>query len=345
MAGCLVFHADRPDPLRAWISTTTIARMRRLSSIRPDDLSAVLQSVRFQTAIFCRSELGAPWGFSVLGREFATFHLVARGRCCLRVDGLKPLVWLGDGDLVILPTGRAHTVRDVPSSPITHLEDLIAGAPRDADGTLSFGGGGSSTVLLCGGFQFEDCSNPLLASLPPLIHLRGQRRGTDGWLNLLLAFLTEEAELRRPGADAMMVRMADLLFMEAVRAYASAPGTPKLGLSAALRDPRIAVTVVSIHREPEAKWDIRRLARQASMSRAAFVDRFKALVGESPISYVTRCRMSRAAALLASSQVPLSQIAARTGYESEASFGRAFKRNVGMTPAAYRRKRVSVERA
>ena len=141
----------------------------------------------------------------------------------------------------------------------------------------------------------------------------------------------------------MVVRLADLLFIEAVRAYMSAPGAPKSGLAAALRDPRIATAVVSIHRQPESKWDVRRLAQQAAMSRAAFVDRFKSLVGESPISYVTRCRMSRATALLASSHVPLSQIAARAGYESEASFGRAFKRNIGLSPAAYRKRRVTVE--
>jgi len=318
--------------------------MRRLASgIRSDHLSAVLQSVRFQSAIYCRSELSAPWGFSVLAREFATFHLVTRGRCCLQVDGLKPLVWLADGDLIILPTGRAHTVRDAPSSPVTHLEELTALAQRDASGTLRSGGGGAATVLVCGGFQYEDRANPLLASLPPLIHLHGRRRGTDGWLNLTLAFLAEEAESRRPGAETAMVRLADLLFIEAVRAYVSAPGAPKLGLAAALRDPRIATVVVSIHRQPEAEWDVRRLARQAAMSRAAFVNRFKLLVGESPMSYVTRCRMSRATALLASSRLPLSEIAARAGYESEASFGRAFKRTVGTSPAAYRKKRVTIE--
>jgi AraC-like DNA-binding protein len=316
--------------------------MRRLGSIQRDHLSAVLQSVRFEGAIYCRSEWSAPWGLSIRARDVATFHLVARGRCCLQVDGLQQPVWIGEGDLVILPTGRAHTVRDVPSSEVTHLEDLIAGAARDAGGVLRAGGGGAKTVLVCGGFWFEDRANPLLPSLPPLIHLRGRRRDTDGWLNLTLAFLAEEAESRRPGADIMMVRLADLLFIEAVRTYVSAPGPPKSGLAAALRDPRIATAVVSIHRQPESKWDVRRLAKQAAMSRAAFVVRFKALVGESPFSYVTRCRMSRATALLASSHVPLSQIAARAGYESEASFGRAFKRNIGLSPAAYRKKRVTV---
>ncbi|HJZ74489.1 MAG TPA: AraC family transcriptional regulator [Vicinamibacterales bacterium] len=316
--------------------------MQRVSAgVRSDDLSAVLQSIRFQTAIYCRSELSAPWGFSVLGRDFATFHLITHGRCCLEVDGLARRAWLTEGDLIILPTGRAHVVRDAPSSPVTHLEDLIATAPRDTGGVLRSGGGGVSTALVCGGFQFEDRANPVLASLPPLIHLRSHRRSAYGWLNLALEFLGEEAESQRPGAETMMVRLADLLFIDAVRAYVSARGSTKSGLAAALRDPRIATAVVAIHRQPDVKWDIRRLAKQAAMSRAAFADRFKALVGESPISYLTRCRMNKATGLLASSHVPLAQIAARVGYESEASFARAFKRDIGMSPAAYRRKRMA----
>jgi len=106
-------------------------------------------------------------------------------------------------------------------------------------------------------------------------------------------------------------------------------------------DPRVATALASIHRQPEAKWDVRRLARHAAMSRAAFADRFKTLVGESPISYVTRCRMNRATALLSSNQMSLSEVAARVGYESEASFGRAFKRDIGTSPAAYRKHRLT----
>jgi AraC-like DNA-binding protein len=312
------------------------------ASIRRDCMSDVLETLRFQGAVFCRSELTAPWGFSVLGREFASFHLVSRGRCCLDVDGLKERIWLAEGDLVMLPTGRAHTVRDAPSSPATRLEELIAGAGGDVSGTLRSGGGGALTVLTCGGFHFEDrARNPLLASLPPIIHLRRQTLAMDNWLTLTLAFLTQEAESHRAGAMSTLIRLADLIFIEAVRTYFSAPGTPKHGLAAALRDPRIGTAIVSMHRQLEAKWDVRRLARHAGMSRAAFAERFKGLVGESPFSYLTRCRMSRATMLLSSSLVPLSQLASRVGYDSEASFGRAFKRATGVSPAAYRRNRLT----
>src|SRR5262245_56679124 len=112
------------------------------SSIRPDDLSEVLRGVRFRGVIFCRSELSAPWGFSVVGREFASFHFVTRGRCCLDVDGLDDRFWLSEGDFVILSAGHVHSVRDAPTSSATRLEELIDKAGVDSRGTLRSGGGG-----------------------------------------------------------------------------------------------------------------------------------------------------------------------------------------------------------
>jgi AraC-like DNA-binding protein len=307
-------------------------------SIRRDDLSEVLQGVRFRGAVFCRSELSAPWGFSVLGRDFASFHIVTRGKCCLDVDGLDGRFWLSEGDLVILPAGHAHTVRDSPSSPATRLEELVAGGGMDARGTLRTGGGGAGTVLVCGGFHWEDrATSPIVTSLPPIIHLRGRTHGVDTWLRLTLAFLSEEAEAGRPGAEIAVTRLADLLFIEALRTHFSAPGNTESGLAAALRDPRISAAIVSIQRHPEARWEVGSLARQVGMSRTAFATRFKALVGESPISYVTRCRMSKATGVLRSSGATIAKVAERAGYDSEASFSRAFRRCLGTSPAAFRR--------
>jgi AraC-like DNA-binding protein len=306
-------------------------------SIRRDDLSEVLQAVRFRGVLFCRSELSAPWGFSVLGREFASFHIVLRGKCCLDVDGLDDRFWLSEGDIVFLPAGHAHTVRDSPSSPATRLEELVAGGGIDARGTLRTGGGGAGTVLVCGGFQWEDgATSPIVASLPPIIHLQGRTHGVDSWLRLTLAFLSEEAEAGRPGAEIAVTRLADLLFIEVLRTYFSAPGTPNHGLAAALRDPRIGAAIVSIQRRPERRWDMVSLARHVGMSRTAFAMRFKALVGESPFSYVTRCRMIEATRMLRSSDATIARIAERAGYDSDVSFCRAFRRWLGISPAAYR---------
>jgi len=314
-------------------------------SIRRDELSEVLQAVRFRGVVFCRSELSAPWGFSVLGREFASFHIVTRGSCCLDVDGIDDRFWLSEGDIVILPAGHAHTVRDSPSSPATRLEELVAGGGIDARGTLRTGGGGAGTVLVCGGFHWEDgATGPIVASLPPIIHLQGRTRGVDTWLRLTLAFLAEEAEAGRPGAEIAMTRLADLLFIEVLRTYFSAPGTPRQGLAAALRDPRIGAAIVSIQRQPERHWKVGSLARQVAMSRTAFATRFKALVGESPFSYVARCRMSKATRVLRSSDATIAEVAERAGYDSEASFCRAFRRWLGTSPAVFRGAKGSARR-
>src|SRR5262249_13728010 len=141
--------------------------MRQLSSaIERDVLSDVLASVRFRSAILCRSELTAPWGFAVLGREFATFHVVLQGSGFVEVDGVDGRTRLSQGDLVILPHGSAHVVRDSPASSATRLEELMADGGMDVRGTLKSGGGGPLSVLVCGGFYFEDrATNPLLASL------------------------------------------------------------------------------------------------------------------------------------------------------------------------------------
>src|SRR5712691_8008014 len=191
--------------------------MKNLAASRPDELSDILQSVRFRSAILCRSVLTAPWGFSVVGRDFASFHFVTRGACCLDVDGVEGRFWLSAGDLVILPLGNAHVVRDSPSSSATRLEDLIAASLRKDHGTLRSGGGGKLTSLLCGGFHFDDRTNPVLAGLPPVIHLRGRTNGVETWLRIALTFLADEAKSDRPGADTVVTRLADILFIEAVR--------------------------------------------------------------------------------------------------------------------------------
>lgn len=306
--------------------------------VQSDTLSEVLQAARFHSTVLCRSEMMAPWGFSVIGRDFAAFHIVLRGNCCLEVDSVDGLTWLSERDLVILPHGHAHVVRDSPTSPATRLEDLIADSKTDHRGLLRAGGRGPKTVLVCGGFRFEDrTSNPLLAALPPMIHLRGRRPGVEAWLRTTLDFLARESDAYRPGADSVVTRLADILFIEAIRDYFSSPEAETLGLAVALRDPRVGAAVASILRHPETDWDVQTLARHAGMSRTAFALQFAKLVGRSPLGYVTRCRMSKAAALLRTSTATIPQIAERVGYHSEVGFSRAFKRSFRATPAAYRR--------
>jgi len=192
-------------------------------------------------------------------------------------------------------------------------------------------------VLVCGGIEYEDKPmSPLLAALPPLIHLRRAPGRSETWLDLTLAFLTEEAQCPRPGSQTTATRLAELVFTELLRTYFSTSATPG-GLVAAFRDPHIARAIASMHRQPELKWDLQRLARHSAMSRTAFAASFKSLIGESPMSYLTRVRMTKAAVLLTSAQTAVTDIAHRVGYDSVASFNRAFKRASGKSPLAYRK--------
>jgi len=312
--------------------------MKKLArALSRDDVSEVLQAARFSAAVFCRSELRAPWGFSVISRDFASFHIVTRGKCCVDVEGIGERMWLEEGDLVVLPSGHAHAVRDAPGSPVTRLEKLISTSRTDVRGILRAGGSGAMTGLLCGGFRFEDrTANPLLAALPPVIHLSGRTSAAQTWLKFILGYLSEEARDGRPGAETAITRLADLLFVEVLRTYFSTRGALKSGLSVALRDPRIAAAMLAMHRQPEVRWNVDGLASNAAMSRSAFSTRFKRLLGESPIAYLTRCRMTHAVAELRSSTATIANIAGRSGYGAEASFSRAFKRWVGTSPAAFR---------
>src|ERR1700687_1856787 len=161
-------------------------------TIAADALSELLQRIRFRSTLMCRSELNAPWGFAVEGREFASFHVVLRGRCVVEVDGLDSMLSLERGDAVILPHGDRHVVRDAPSSPATRLEQLVAEYPPDARGVLERPGPGVRTVLVCGGFQFEDENeDPVLSALPPALRVSALGPGASRWLATLFRFLTE----------------------------------------------------------------------------------------------------------------------------------------------------------
>src|SRR5919106_453335 len=295
-----------------------------------DALSDVLATVRFRSALLSRSEMTAPWGFAVAGRDFATFHLVLEGGGFVDVAGRR--LRIEAGDLVILPQGNDHAVRDAPDSRVTRLEDLISHATMDSRGTLHTGGDGPRTVIVCGAFHFEEpATHPLLLGLPSLIYLR--TRSASHWVRTAVKFLKQESDGNRPGADLVITRLADVLFIEALRAHLASPEGRRSGLAAALRDPRVGKALGLIHRQLRSSWSVDRLAREAGMSRTAFSLRFRELMGESPMRYATRCRIDYAAGLLRASDESLSEVASRVGYGSEIGFGRAFKRLVGTSPA------------
>jgi transcriptional regulator GlxA family with amidase domain len=192
--------------------------------------------------------------------------------------------------------------------------------------------------LVCGGFTFvERCSSLLLPALPPVLHVRAAEQPGLGWLRLAQELIGRELTEGRPGSSALASRLADAMLIEAVRGYfVEAQGEPT-GWVAALRDPGIGAALTLIHREPERTWTVDTLAACAASSRSSFALRFSVLLGESPIRYVARCRMGKAARLLRGTGASIADVAEQVGYDSEAAFSRAFRRYVGVTPAAFRR--------
>jgi AraC family transcriptional regulator, alkane utilization regulator len=311
--------------------------MQQLNLNDADPLSDALGAVHFRSTIFCRSELSAPWGFSVAAREIVTFHLVERGECWLEVEGASAKTRLETGDLVLLPRGHRHSLRDAPDSPVTRLEDVLQTNPVADGASLHFGGGGPATTLICGGFIFDNRDAlPFLPALPPVLLLhRSSRAGS--WLRMAQEIMTSEIQANRLGEGTMLSRVSDLIFIEAVRSYFSDASDGPRGWFAALNDRHIGAAISLIHSEPNRDWTVATLASAVAMSRSAFALRFCLLLGESPIRYLTRRRLARAAKLLEAHGLPIARVAEEVGYESDAAFRRAFKRHVGLSPAEYRR--------
>jgi len=312
--------------------------MRDRTMPTTDVLTDVLETVRVGAACYGRVEAAAPWGIGVAGDDHdAKFHVVLSGECLLEVEGHGEPTRLSGGDLVALPHGHAHVLRDAASSAVRPLAELFSG-PGKCHASLATGGGGSLTTLVTGFFRFEDRrSNPLLAVLPPVIVLPGELSRNVHWLEPTLKFIACEAASGRPGAQTVISRLADVLFIQIVRGYLASLPAGSSGWLGALGDRQIGSALGFIHQNPELDWTVQSLAAKVAMSRSAFASRFARLVGEPPLAYVTRWRMQKAAGLLRQSNATLADIAERVGYDSEAAFSKAFKRAVGSAPGAYRR--------
>jgi AraC-like DNA-binding protein len=218
------------------------------------------------------------------------------------------------------------------------IQDLVPAELPTRFEPCRVGGGGTTARYLCGGFQFgESSANPVLASLPPLIHVKGENGRVLPWLEVQLQCIACEASSGRPGAQMVVARLSDVLFVQAVRAHLAALEDEAHGWLAAARDPQIGRALYLIHRSPERSWTVASLAAAVFLSRSAFAERFTRLVGQPPLAYLSAWRMHLAARMLRGESVRLAALADRLGYGSEASFSTAFRRHYGTSPGAYRR--------
>jgi len=301
-----------------------------------DEISQLLRLVRIRSTVYCRSLMGAPWGFGVEAHGNPAFHVITAGACWAEVEGVPDQFPLAAGDLVVLPMGSRHWVRDAPGTPVTELEQILAANPVDAQRRLHYGGRGPRTGLLCGAFALEGGAHPILRALPTTLVVRGVGGRPVPWLAATIALLTAETASNAPGAPEVVSRLADALLTQALRAaLTELQSSDRDGLFA-LRDPQIAATIGLIHRRPGHAWTVGELAAEVALSRSAFSASFRRLVGESPRRYVTRARLAHAATLLHKTDASLAQIAAEIGYSTEFSFAKAFKRAFDVAPGAYR---------
>jgi AraC-like DNA-binding protein len=310
-----------------------------------DVLTDVLNTVRVSAACQGRLEFGAPWGVQVPAGEYSKFHVVIEGHAILELDGESEPIMLEAGDLIALPHGDGHVIRDSPRTVARPIEELFrSNGDQRCASAVRVPGAGPTTSLVCGRLQFEDPRNhPVLSVLPRVVHLRSVEGKAIPWLESTLRFIACESSSDRPGSDTVVNRLADILFIQIVRGYLASTPNDSRGWLRALTDPQIGSSLSLIHAEPEQNWTVATLASKVGMSRSTFAGRFSELVGEPPLHYITRWRMQKAAALLREGRATLADIADRVGYDSEAAFSKAFKRWVGSAPGAYRRASRGVE--
>jgi AraC-like DNA-binding protein len=318
--------------------------MELLTAPRTDELSVLLEQINVRSVVYCLSDLGEPWGLRVDSSATAKFHLVLDGRATLTLDepGAAPAE-LSAGDLALLPHGSGHLIQDDRHSPARPLEHILAELPSGAAERLAYGGDGPRTSLLCGGFALASgLPENLLDLLPPLLVLDTASTGISRWLEPTLALLRNEIAADAPGGPAMLAKLADVFLAEIVRRYLSSLDALTFSVpSAAAGDPSVGAALALLRAQPDAPWTVADLARKVGLSRTAFAARFRDLVGEPPMSYLTRVRLGYAAGYLSATDKTVREIARMVGYESEASLSKAFRREFGRAPGEYRRQQAA----
>ncbi|MEV0680343.1 AraC family transcriptional regulator [Actinosynnema sp. NPDC050436] len=299
-----------------------------------DQLGEALHLLRLTGTLYCRAELGAPWGISVPPLDgFMTFGIVTAGSCLWEVDGAAPLT-LGPGTLVLVPHGTPHLVRSAAGVAVRDLFGLPVEQIGDRYEVLRHGGSGAVTQITYGVVRFDHvAAQRLVAQLPLVLRVDAW---DDDWLHSTLRLIAREAAAPRAGGETVITRLADVLVVQAIRAWLDTAPEARVGWLAALRDPHVGRALTALHRFPERDWTVVALAREAGLSRSVFAGRFTELVGEPVMRYLTRWRMQQAQDRLRHTAETVGAVAHRFGYRSEAAFSRAYKRAFGVSPGAGR---------
>jgi AraC-like DNA-binding protein len=306
-----------------------------------DPVGEALHFLRMSGIFYCRSEFTAPWALAIPPIERSLMlHVVTSGRCWLEVKGI-PSRLLQPGDLALVPHGDGHHLASEPGMVGAKLFEIPREQVSDRYEILRLGGGGAATSAVCGLFQFDHpAAHHLIALLPRVIAIESWSSPHMDWIQSTLRLMAAEARELRPGGETVITRLADILVIHAIRSWIAQDPAAQTGWLGALQDKQIGRIISMIHREPAREWTLEALAAEAAMSRSAFAARFTELVGEPAMRYVTRWRMHVALTWLREDNAPVGDLSHRLGYESEAAFSRAFKRYIGVSPGAVRRKEI-----
>jgi AraC-like DNA-binding protein len=315
-----------------------------------DALSDLLQVVKLNGALFLDTRFTAPWcvesrparesGGIFAGYEHIVFfHILTQGRCRVRLKSGGGPMQVESGDLLLLPHDDAHFLgSDLQLASVTS-DSIVRPAPPGGMMSIDHGGGGEETRFMCGFLACDpQLCRPLLDALPRMLRVPVGEGAASQWLLGLARRGAEVNSAPGPGTGTMLAKLAELLFVEAMHRYIASLPAEETGWLAGLRDRHVGRALAAMHERPTHDWTVDELAGHAGLSRSALAQRFNELIGQPPMQYLKRWRLRRAAAALKDSRRPLAALAEQYGYESEASFNRAFKREFGMPPAAWRRK-------
>ena len=324
-----------------------------------DALSGVLKTIRLTGAAFFASELRAPWSIvAPSSRAIADallpdadhvvpYHLVTAGRCVVKLlDG--PALDLAAGDVVVFPQGDHHMLGGTPQfGPLSMpVEDLTQLLHRGTITPTRGGGDGAVTEMVCGFFACDRrLSAPILDGLPRVLRVSLRDDPSARWLLSSVHFSVAETAQPRAGAETVLARLSELLFVETIRRYVRELPEGETGWLAGLRNPHVAKALASLHGRPEYPWTVEELACKVGLSRTVLAERFMHYLGQPPIQYLTQWRLSLAANRLRDGSASIGRVAEQVGYDSEASFTRAFKRAFGLPPATWRRRKAQLPAA
>jgi AraC-like DNA-binding protein len=297
-----------------------------------------LHPLKLTGTLYCRAELTAPWGIRVPDLEdCSTLQIVSWGRAWLDVQGAEPR-WLERGSVSFVPGGTPHCITSGPGIPAEPLESLPVAPVSERYETLNHGGGGDRCQITYGVVRFDDvASRRLLDHLPRVLQVDALDPQGRRWLHDTAQLAIREASHLHPGGEAVLTRLTDILVVQCIRAWLDSAPEAQVGWLAALRDPPIGAALAAMHHAPAEPWTVASLARHVHMSRSAFSARFRALLGQPVMQYLTEWRMQSARIRIRGTDAPLADVAEEVGYASEAAFSRAFRRCFGVPPGELRR--------